>query len=101
MFVKAMAAEGCGMSAGYVKPIYLLKVFQDKKAFNNTKFPFEGSHYSGKADYSKGICPVVERMYEKEVTVNSVCQYPRTKKEIDLFVTAVRKVLANKAELVK
>lgn len=101
VFVKAMAAEGFGMSAGYVKPIYLLRLYQEKKVFNQTKFPFEGSHYSGKVDYSKGICPVVERMYEKEISINSICQYPRTKKEIDLFVAAVKKILANRSELLK
>mgnify|MGYP001620043810 FL=1 len=99
LFVKAMSAEGFGMSSGYQKPLYLLRIYQEKKVFNQTGFPFEGSHYFGKADYSKGICPVTERMYEKEVTVNSVCQHPRTKKDIDLFVKAIKKVLNNKLEL--
>lgn len=100
-FVRAIMAEGFVMSSGYQKPLYLLKIYQEKKVFNQTHFPFEGSHYSGKTDYSKGICPVVERMYEKEVIVNSVCQHPRTKKDVNLFVKAVKKILANKSELIK
>lgn len=99
LLVKAMAAEGFPMSRGYVIPIYLLPPFQEKKVFNQTKFPFEGSHYSGKADYSKGICPVCERMYEKEYVSTNICQYPRTKKDIDLFVKAIMKVIENKSEL--
>ena len=101
LFVKAMVAEGFPMSAGYQKPLYLLKMYQDRKVFNQSNFPFEGSHYSGNPNYKKGICPVVERMYEKEITINSVCQYPRTKKDVDLFVKAVKKVLDNRAELIR
>lgn len=99
LFVKAMTAEGFPMSMGYTKPLYFLRIFLEKKVFNQTNFPFEGSHYSGKADYSRGICPVCERLYEKEFTFTSICQYPRTKKDVDLFIGAVRKILANKAEL--
>ncbi|MDO8493072.1 MAG: DegT/DnrJ/EryC1/StrS family aminotransferase [bacterium] len=91
-FVKDMTALGMPVYGGYVKPLYLLKMFQEKKAFNNTNFPFEGPHYSGNPDYSKGSCPVVERMYEKELVFTNICQYPRTKKHIDMFVSAVKKV---------
>lgn len=97
-FARAMTAEGFPMSLGYTKPLYLLRVFQEQKAFNNTNFPFVGSHYAGKANYAKGICPVVERMHEKEFTFTTVCQYPRTKKHIDLFVRAVKKVCTNRQE---
>ncbi len=97
-FARAMTAEGFPMSLGYTKPLYLLRVFQEQKVFNNTNFPFVGSHYKGEVNYAKGICPVVERMYEKEFTFTTVCQYPRTKKHIDLFVRAVKKVYANRQE---
>ena len=99
LLVKAMGAEGFPMSLGYTQPLYMLRPFQERKVFNNTNFPFEGSHYSGKVNYSKGICPVCERMYEKEFTFTTICQYPRTKKHIDLFVKALNKVIKNKAEL--
>jgi perosamine synthetase len=99
--VDAMAAEGFGMSKGYVKPIYLLPLFQQKKAFNNTAFPFKHSYYKGKADYSPGICPVVERLWKKEFTLTDVCQHPYTIKHVDLFLIALQKVLAHKAELQK
>jgi dTDP-4-amino-4,6-dideoxygalactose transaminase len=99
LFVEAMTAEGFPMSKGYNLPVYLLKIFQEKKVFNNTKFPFEDGYYSGKVDYSKGICPVCERLYEHDLTHTMICQYPRTKKDIDLFVVAVRKVIENKSEL--
>lgn len=97
---EAMTAEGFPMPKSYVKPIYLLRVFQEKKAFNNTDFPFgKSTYYDGNPDYSKGICPVVERLEEKELTLTDVCQHPRTKEHVDLFVRALKKVLAHKNEL--
>lgn len=97
--VDAMGAEGFGMSQGYVKPIYLLPIFQEQKAFNDTHFPFKNNYYDGSPNYAKGICPVVERLWEKEFTLTDVCQHPYTKRHVDLFIKALRKVLAHKNEL--
>lgn len=95
--VNAMAAEGYPMSKGYEKPLYLLPLFQKRQAFNATHFPFD---YQGmRQNYKKGICPVAERLYEKELTFTVVCQHPRTKRDIDSFVRALKKVLAHKDEL--
>lgn len=97
MFVDAMTAEGFLMSKGYVKPIYLLKIFQEKQVFNQTHFPFD---YDGcNPNYDKGLCPVTERMYEKELTFTDICQYPRTYRQIDLFSDAVHKVIENIEQL--
>src|SRR3989338_4153303 len=96
----AMAAEGFPLSKGYVKPIYLMKLFQERKAFNNTHFPFEkNTYYDGNPDYSKGLCPVVECMYEKEFTLTDICQHPYTAQHVDLFLTAIKKILAHTHEL--
>ena len=97
--VEAMLAEGFPMSKGYVEPIYLLPIYQHKKVFNDTHFPFAGKHYKGSSSYQKGICPVAERMYEKELTFTTICQYPYTKKEVDLFIKAINKIINNKKEL--
>lgn len=99
LFVKAMVAEGFPIGRGYVKPIYWLKVFQERRAFNNTHFPFEYPGYEGKPDYSKGSCPVVERMYDKELIAIFLFWYPRDRAFADSFISAVRKVLAHKDEL--
>lgn len=98
--VEAMAAEGFSMSRGYVKPIYLMKIFQERKAFNKTDFPFgKSKYYDGNPDYSKGLCPIAERLYEKEVTFTDVCQHPYTVRHVDLFVKALKKVIAHRHEL--
>lgn len=97
--VAAMKSEGFPMSKGYVKPIYLLPVFQTKKAFNETQFPFVSNYYSGNPDYSYGICPVTERLYEKEFTFTEICQYPYTSAHVKLFIKALKKIIENKHEL--
>lgn len=97
MLADAMAAEGFSMSKGYLEPLYLLPLFQKKQAFNTTHFPFD---YQGmKQNYKKGICPVIERLYEKDLTWTMLCQHPRTKKDVDAFIRALRKVLAHTSEL--
>lgn len=98
-FVDAMAAEGFPMSKGYVKPIYHQRLFQERKAFNETHFPFEYDGYDGHPDYSKGSLPVVERLYATELTSTMICQYPRTKNDIDGFITALKKILSHRTEL--
>lgn len=93
----AMSAEGFLMSKGYVKPIYLIPLFQEKKAFNDTGFPF---NYDGmNPDYKKGLCPVAEHYFEQELMLTDICQHPYTAEHVDLFVTALKKVLAHKDEL--
>ena len=97
---KALTAEGFGLPAGYIKPAHLLPLFQTRRAFNNTEFPFKSNYYGGNPDYSKGTCPVVERLEDEEITLTDICQYPNTKGHVDLFLKALRKVIDHKDELV-
>lgn len=94
-FVKALNAEGIPFGAGYVKPIYLDPIYQRKTGYGNKGCPFTCSFYDGKVDYRKGLCPVTERMREKELMVTGVCRYPHTKRDIDDVVKAFKKVLKN------
>ncbi len=95
IFAQAMKAEGFNINEGYQKPLYLLPIYQQNKIFPNSQFPFISEEYPHKVNYQKGICPVVERMYEKELLFTTICQPPQTKKEIDLFVRAIRKIEKN------
>ncbi len=96
---RAMTAEGFALSPGYIKPAHLLPVFQTRRAFNNTEFPFKNNYYGGNPDYSKGTCPVVEQLESEEITLTDICQYPHTKAHINLFVQALRKVISHKDEI--
>lgn len=86
-FAKTVASQGFLLSQGYQKPLYLLPIYQNKKIYPNSKFPFSLADIN----YQKGICPVAERMYEKELLATKICQPPQTKKEIDLFISAIKK----------
>ena len=100
-FVKALQAEGIPCGIGYIKPIYLEPLYQKRTAYGRQGCPFSCSFYQGKADYSKGICPVTEKMYEKELFLMPVCRHPHTKEDIDDVVAAFKKVFANLEELKK
>jgi dTDP-4-amino-4,6-dideoxygalactose transaminase len=92
LFVEALAAEGIPFEAGYVRPLYLNPIYHENKSFIYNYF---GSEIS----YEKGICPVTERLYEKEMMVTPVCRPPATQDDMVDIVKAVRKVIENKKEL--
>lgn len=94
-FAKAMKAEGFDLGQGYQEPLYLFPLYQRKRMYPNSQFPFASKEYPNQVSYKKGICPVTERMYEKELLCTNICQPSQTKKDIDLFVMAVEKIKAN------
>ncbi|MCK5160896.1 MAG: DegT/DnrJ/EryC1/StrS family aminotransferase [Candidatus Aureabacteria bacterium] len=98
-FVNALKAEGIPFGAGYVRPIYLEPMYQRKTAYGVNGCPFTCGYYGGEVNYSKGICPVCERMHEKELMLTGVCKSPHTKEDIDDVVKAFEKVFQNIDEL--
>lgn len=49
--------EGVAIGEGYIKPLYLMPLFQKRIAYKGG-FPF-----TGRENYDRGICPVVEKMH--------------------------------------
>lgn len=94
-FALAMESEGFTLGQGYQEPIYLFPAYQKKEIYPNSKFPFISKEYPQELNYSKGICPVTELMYEKELLCTNICQSPQNKKDMDLFVKAVEKIEGN------
>ena len=92
LFVKALNEEGIPFGAGYVKPLYLSPIFHENKHFILNLF---GKHIS----YDKGICPVTERLHEKEVILTLMARPPATFKDMDDIVGAMHKIIENKEEL--
>ncbi len=101
VLVKALQAEGIPCGAGYVRPIYHEPLYQKRIAYGKKGCPFTCSYYKGKTSYTKGICPVTERMHKNELMITSVCRYPHTKKDIDDVIGAFQKIFDNKNKLVK
>jgi len=92
LFCDALRAEGIPCSPGYVKPLYLNPLYLEKRAFAYR-------HYTGNVKYEKGICPVAELLYEKEVIIIQVCRPPATIEDMEDIVHAIHKIIENKKEL--
>lgn len=94
-FVRAMEAEGFPLGEGYNRPLYLLPIYQQKRIYDRSQLPFVSKDYLQRIDYQKGMCPVTERLYNQELLTTTLCQPPKTKKTIDLFLEALKKIENN------
>lgn len=92
-FSRALAAEGVPHNVGYVRPLYLLPVFQQRTAIGASGFPFNLSSRT----YPRGLCPTAERMHEHELMLLEVCAFDET--ATDLLVRGLRKVHQARAQL--
>ena len=99
LFVKAVQAEGVPLREGYVRPIYWEPLFQQKRAFSKGMFPFVSEFHATEASYEKGLCPVTEAAYERELIFGDFCRWPLTEAHMDEVVAAFHKVLENQDEL--
>ncbi len=87
-FSHALTAEGFPHWTGYVAPLYRLPVFRQKIAFGAEGYPFNLSE----VEYRDGMCPVTERMHDKELLGFETCAYALTDEDIDRLIEAFRKV---------
>jgi perosamine synthetase len=99
LFCRAVSAEGFYARGGYVKPIYLEPMYQRKIAFGPNGFPFTANPRNKNLSYAQGICPVVERMQDKEIIITTAFLPPNTEEDIELFAEACRQVIANRDAL--
>lgn len=107
-FVKALKAElpvtsmregeGQLIGEGYVRPLYLLPIFQNQTAYGNKGCPFKCPHYDGFVDYSSGICPNAESAHQSLIT-HELMRPPMSREDLDVVVTAFHKVYENVAAL--
>lgn len=97
IFAKALTAEGFTNSQGYVKPLYYLPVFRKKIAIGNMGYPFTLSNRK----YNDFLCPVAERMYEKELIEFFICSYDPDKNQVDKLIEAFNKVYKFREKLKK
>lgn len=87
-FSAALKAEGFPHFVGYVRPLYMLPIFQERIAIGRDGWPFNQSNQK----YFKGMCPTVERMYEHEVLCFETCAYDVSNDLVDKLIVAMRKV---------
>lgn len=94
-FAAALKAEGLPIFEGYVEPIYLQPMYQEKQLYGSLHCPLQCPHYKGNVCYDRGICPVTERMHYEEVIFTNVCHANTTRADLDDFVRAFDKVYGN------
>ena len=87
--------EGPLLSVGYVKPLYLQPMYQHRMAYGSDGYPFSQSSVS----YAKGLCPVTERMYEKEFFNHEMMRPGMTREDLDDVARAFEKVWECRASL--
>jgi dTDP-4-amino-4,6-dideoxygalactose transaminase len=106
LFLRAVSAElpkprywdTTPLAEGYVKPLYMNPVYQKKIAIGKKGFPFNcnpGVTY----EYPKGLCPVTEKLYEKELMVTPLVREGMNIEDIKDFADAIEKVICNLQEL--
>lgn len=94
-------AEGPLLSYGYTKPLYLFPLFQERIAIGSKGYPWTMMEDQSSVSYEKGICPVVERLHEKELFLNEIIRPPATTSDLDDVIAAFQKVYENRGELKK
>lgn len=88
-------ADGTLMGEGYVKPLYLIPMFQDQIAYGRSGYPFNSPLYHGKVDYRKGLCPNVERAHFERVITHEMMRPGMTEADLDDVASAFHKVWNN------
>lgn len=95
MPIELREREGVKVGCGYVKPLYLQPIFQKRIAYGKDGYPFSES----KVRYDKGICPVCESLYEKELISHELMRPGMTRDDLDDVYRAFDKVYENREEL--
>jgi perosamine synthetase len=99
VFVDAIRAEGIPIWGGYLQPLYLEPLYQQRIAVGSRGFPFVGPHYTGTLDYTKGLCPVAEEYWEKRTITNPYLYPPLTLADAKDITDAFEKVNAGLGQL--
>lgn len=97
--IELREGEGVKVTAGYVKPLYLQPMFQQKIAYGKNSCPFKCGHSFRDVSYDNGICPVCEKMHFDELINHELMRPFMTRQDLDDVVTAFEKVWENRREL--
>jgi dTDP-4-amino-4,6-dideoxygalactose transaminase len=89
---KRREGEGPLIGVGYVKPIYLEPMYQARIAYGPHGYPFTSPLYKGAVDYSKGICPNVERAHFERVIIHEMMRPGMSEQDLDDVAAAFKKV---------
>lgn len=93
--------EGIKIGCGYVKPLYLAPMFQNKIAYGSKGFPWNMAEKENKRiyDYSREICPIVENLHFNSLITHEYMRPGMTKEDLDDVIKAFKKVWENIDEI--
>ncbi len=83
------------LSYGYVKPLYLQPLYQERIAFGRDGYPFSLSDIT----YPKGLCPITEAMHFDHLVTHEFMRPGMSKADMDDVIGAFQKVWENRSEL--
>ena len=83
------------LSYGYVKPLYLQPLYQERIAFGRDGYPFTQSDVT----YPAGLCPVTEDMHYNRLVTHEFMRPGMTQSDMDDVILAFQKVWNNREEL--
>jgi dTDP-4-amino-4,6-dideoxygalactose transaminase len=98
-FVASMKAEGIPLGEGGYIPVYLQPMYQRKIAFGSKGHPFTADYYGKEISYPKGLCPVAEKMWFKQLFYFEIQNFSPNEEQVKNFNNAINKVLKNKEEI--
>jgi dTDP-4-amino-4,6-dideoxygalactose transaminase len=83
------------IAGGYVKPLYLAPLYQQRA----THCAFNCEKYKGEVDYSKGSCPIVEKLHYEELFTHEYIKPGLSQEDLDDVIEGFKKVAENVNEL--
>jgi len=91
-FSSLLKAEGIPLSEGYVRPLYLQPLYQQRHLFKHG-YPFTAPPNVGTyQDYSFGICPVAEDLHFHKLLASEHIRPPHSLHDISCFIDAISKL---------
>ncbi|MBF0103982.1 MAG: DegT/DnrJ/EryC1/StrS family aminotransferase [Deltaproteobacteria bacterium] len=100
LFLTALKHEGIQAGTGYVRSMYENPMFLKKTAYGVHGSPWTDGHHPDQISYRKDQCPVISSLlYEKFLWFYQI-SYPSTREDMQDIVTAVKKIIAWKDDIV-
>jgi perosamine synthetase len=94
-FVEAVRAEGVPLAEGYVEPLYLQPIYQ-QRAFHGGP---NCHRYEGEVSYAPGICPTAESMYRTRLFTTTLFHPGLSPGDLEDVAAAVEKVATEARQL--
>lgn len=85
--IRALGIPLYRFAGGYIRPLYLEPIFAQRNALKGG-FPYSLLPEDERPDYCRGLCPVTERLYDKQMIVTAYNYPPLTRNDMDDIIKA-------------